>query len=128
MDRVLVDYFAAWNETDATERAELLERSVAEDAELIDPTGRWRGVAGLSERIGNYHAAAPGTAVVAASGVDTHNEIERYAWKIVDPSGADVMEGLDVVERDQAGRLQRIVMFHGPLPPAAEAGGSEQRS
>jgi uncharacterized membrane protein len=120
VDRVLVEYFAAWNETDASERAQLLQRSVTENAELIDPTGRWRGVAGLSERIANYHAAAPGTTVVAASGVDVHNGIERYAWKIVDPSGTELMEGLDVAERDPAGRLQRIVMFHGPLPPATE--------
>jgi hypothetical protein len=117
VDRILLDYFAAWNETSADERAKLLERSIAEDAELIDPTGRWRGSAGLSERIANYHATAPGTTVVAATGVDMHNGIERYAWKIVDPSGTELMEGLDVAERDPDGRLQRIVMFHGPLPP-----------
>jgi hypothetical protein len=126
VDRVLVDYFAAWNETNANERAELLERSLSEDAELIDPTGRWRGFAGLSERIANYHGAAPGTTVVAASGVDVHNGIERYAWKIVDPSGTELMEGLDVAERDPDGRLQRIVMFHGPLPPAADPSGPDQ--
>ena len=50
------------------------------------------------------------------SGVDRHNDVERYAWKIVDPAGNDIMEGLDVTERDGAGRLRRITMFHGPLP------------
>ena len=123
VDRVLADYFAAWNETDAGERAALLERSVAEDVELLDPRGRWRGVAGLSERIAGYHATAPGNTVVPASGVDVHNGIERYAWKIVDPSGTEVMAGLDVAERDHAGRLQRILMFHGVVPPEAEASG-----
>lgn len=126
MDRVLADYFAAWNETNARERAELLKRSVSENAELIDPTGRWRGFAGLSERIANYHAAAPGTTVVAASGVDHHNGIERYAWKIIDSSGTELMQGVDVAERDPGGRLQRIVMFHGPLPPAAEPSSPHQ--
>lgn len=125
MDRVLVDYFAAWNEPNADERAELLERCVSDDAELIDPTGRWRGFAGISERIANYHAAAQGTIVVPASGVDVHNGIERYAWKIVDPSGKELMEGLDIAERG-AGRLQRIVMFHGPLPPAVDANGPDK--
>jgi uncharacterized membrane protein len=120
VDRVLVDYFGAWNETNASVRTELLERAIAGDAELIDPTGRWRGIAGVSERIANYHAAAPGTSVVAASGVDVHNGIERYAWKIVDAAGTELMEGLDIAERDPAGRLRRIVMFHGPLPPVAD--------
>lgn len=118
MDRTLLDYFAAWNETNADERRQLLERSVSDDAELIDPTGRWQGVDGLSERIANYHAAAPRTAVVPASGVDEHHAVERYAWKIVDASGNEVMEGLDIAERDAEGRLQRILMFHGPIPPA----------
>ncbi len=28
------------------------------------------------------------------------------------------MEGIDVAERVDDGRLRRILMFHGPLPPA----------
>jgi hypothetical protein len=121
VDRTLVDYFAAWNETRADERRQLLGRCLSEHAELIDPTGRWQGIAGLSERIGNYHSSAPDTVVVPASGVDEHNGIERYAWRIVDASGNELMEGLDIAERDAAGRLQRILMFHGPLPAAGAA-------
>jgi hypothetical protein len=128
VDSTLADYFAAWNETDAAERRALLGRCLSDDAELIDPTGHWQGIAGLSERIGNYHSSAPGTAVVSASGVDEHNGIERYAWKIVDASGNELMEGLDVAERNSAGRLQRIVMFHGPLPAAAAADADGQAS
>jgi hypothetical protein len=118
VDQTLLDYFAAWNETDADARRRLLQRSVSDDVELIDPTGCWQGFDGLSERIANYHAAAPGTAVMPASGVDAHNSVERYAWKIVDPGGNDLMDGLDITERDADGRLQRILMFHGPIPAA----------
>jgi hypothetical protein len=42
----------------------------------------------------------------------------RNAWKIVDRQGHDVMKGIDVAERLDDGRLKRILMFHGPLPPA----------
>jgi hypothetical protein len=126
MDPMLGDYFAAWNETDADDRRQLLGRCLSDDVELVDPTGRWLGVAGLSERIANYHASAPGTKVVPASGVDQHNGIERYAWRIVDPSGTVLMEGLDITERDTAGRLQRIMMFHGPLPAAGTADAQHQ--
>jgi hypothetical protein len=82
----------------------------------VDPLGRWEGVDGVSDRIAQYHSSAPGTKVVPGSGVDTHNNVERYSWKIVDAAGNEIMEGLDVTERDRAGRLHRIVMFHGPLP------------
>jgi hypothetical protein len=117
MDRTLTDYFAAWNEPDSEKRAGLLEASITERAELVDPTGRWSGVDGLSERIANYHASAPGTKVVPGSGVDSHNGIERYGWLIVDQDGNEIMEGIDVAERLDDGRLSRILMFHGPLPP-----------
>jgi hypothetical protein len=42
----------------------------------------------------------------------------RYAWKIVDRQGHDIIEGIDVAERVDDGCLRRILMFHGPLPPA----------
>ena len=118
MDATLADYFAAWNEVDGDERARLLQRSLSDDAELVDPLGRWRGVEGMSDRIARYHATAPGTTVVPASAVDAHNDVERYAWKIVDSAGNEVMEGVDVAERDPDGRLRRILMFHGSLPAA----------
>jgi hypothetical protein len=69
VDGTLLGYFAAWNETDADERRRLLERSVSAGVELVDPTGRWQGFDELSARIANYHAVAPGTTVIPASGV-----------------------------------------------------------
>jgi hypothetical protein len=126
VDQTLADYFAAWNETDADDRWQLLGRCLSDDVELIDPTGRWQGIGGLSNRIANYHSSASGTTVVSASGVDEHNGIERYAWRIVDRSGTQLMEGLDVAERDASGRLRRIVMFHGPLPASSAADGQHQ--
>jgi hypothetical protein len=59
MENAVATYFAAWNETDSDQRRLLLERSVTQDAELVDPTGRSQGIDGLSERIGRYQSAAP---------------------------------------------------------------------
>jgi hypothetical protein len=118
MDERLEHYFAAWNEPDAPEREALLRRALTEEAELLDPLGRWSGIERISERIAGYHSSAPGTEVVPGSGVDAHHDVERYVWKIVDSAGAELMEGLDVAERDRDGRLRRILMFHGPAPAA----------
>ncbi len=117
MDDAIATYFQAWNVQDPDQRRALLERSVTEDVELVDPAGHWKGAAGLAERIGRYQLAAPGTEVVPASGVDAHNDVVRYAWKVVDQDGRDVIAGIDVAERADDGRLKRIVMFHGLLPP-----------
>jgi hypothetical protein len=35
------------------------------------------------------------------------------------PDGSLVLEGLDVCELDDDGRLRRVVMFYGPLPAIA---------
>jgi hypothetical protein len=117
VDDILVTSFRTWNEHDPEERRRLLERAVSHEAVLLDPTGRWEGAAGLAERIGRYHSAALGTVVVTASDVDAHNHVVRYAWKIVNQDGTEVMEGIDVAERDEDGRLRRILMFHGPPSP-----------
>jgi hypothetical protein len=61
VDEVLAAYFAAWNETDEGERRQLLERSITDEAQLLDSTGDWRGVDGFAERISRYHALAPGS-------------------------------------------------------------------
>jgi len=83
-------YFAAWNEPDPERRVAILQRSLADDAELLDPTGRWQGIDGFVERIGNYQTAAPDTTVAPASGIDAHNDVVRYAWTIVDAEGQDI--------------------------------------
>ena len=116
MDDVINAFFEAWNEADSERRRALLERSITPEAELVDPAGRWRGVEGLSERIGNYLSSAPGTRVVPSSGVDAHHDVVRYAWSVVDGDGHALIDGIDVAERAGDGRLKRISMFHDPLP------------
>jgi len=117
MDEVIDTYFMCWNEKDTEQRRRRLDRAVSTDVELVDRTGRWQGTAGLSDRIGRYQRAAPGTELVLGSGLDAHNNLVRYSWRIVDGEGKKLMEGIDVAERASDGRLKRILMFHGPLPP-----------
>jgi hypothetical protein len=68
--------------------------------------------------IDKYRSALPDTAVVPASGLDSHNDLVRYGWDIVDQHGHRVMDGLDVVALASDGRLRRILLFHGQLPQA----------
>ena len=62
VDDAIATHFRAWNEQDPDQRRRMLERSVTDDAVLVDPAGRWEGVAGLAERIGRYQSAAPAAA------------------------------------------------------------------
>jgi hypothetical protein len=111
------DYFAAWNEPRSEDRLALLEHSVTADVELIHPTwGRSRGIEALMEHIEGYTAALPDTRIVLSSGLDAHNDVIRYGWEIIDHDGQRMMEGVDVVELADDGRLRRVILFHGPLP------------
>ena len=125
MDDAIATYFAAWNEPDPVRCRELLERCVVREVELVHPSfGRSRGIDPLIERTGRYHSAMPGTTIVLASGIDAHNKLGRYAWRVLDEQGAETMAGIDVVELSGDGRLERILMFHGSLAPAGPETGT----
>jgi hypothetical protein len=54
--------------------------------------------------------------VSITSGLDEHNGVVRYAWTITGPGGEMILEGMDVIERAEDGRIQTVVMFFGELP------------
>ncbi len=121
LDDVLAAYDSAWNEPDAAARAQLLARSLTDDAELVDPTsGRFTGRDAINDRIAGFSDRFPGARLTLTSGVDEHNGFARYAWAITGADGSLILEGIDVVERGDDERLRRVVMFFGPLPEAGQ--------
>ena len=116
LDDVLAAYDAAWNVPDAAERARQLERSLTEDAELVDPTGRFQGREAIDDRIAGFSERFPGARVTITSGIDEHHGFARYAWTITAGDGSTILDGIDVVEREEDGRLRRVVRVFGALP------------
>ena len=117
MDPVIQGYDQAWNTTDADERRRLLEVSLTEDCELVEPRGRFRGRDAVLDRINGFSDRFPGGRVELTTNVDEHNGFARYGWRILDGQGNAVLEGLDVAERGSDGKLRRVVMFFGSLVP-----------
>lgn len=112
---------AAWQATDPGERERLLERALAPGAELVgpEPVGRHVGVPAIGALIGGFAARWPGARVVVTTGIDAHHAWARYGWAIRGAGGEPLLEGMDVVETAPDGRLARVVMFYGALPPLA---------
>lgn len=109
-------YDRAWEEPDTDERRRLLERSLTDDAELVSPQGRWAGREAVAEWIDGFADRIPGASVKITSGVDEHHGFARYAWTITDEGESPILDGIDVCELGDDGRLRRVVMFFGPIP------------
>ena len=118
LDDVLAACDAAWNQSDAAKRGRLLARALADDGELVDPSGRYRGRHAVHDRIAGFNDRFPGARVTITSGIDEHHGFARYAWRISAADGGTILEGVDIVERAEDTRLRRVVMFLGSLPRA----------
>ncbi len=117
-DDVLAAWEAAWTTPDTALRVASLERALAADGELVYPAGgRLRGRDAVAERIAGFHERFPGARLEVTSGLDEHHGFARWSWTITAPGGDTILDGIDVFERADDGRLRRVVMFFGALPP-----------
>ncbi|TMB99393.1 MAG: nuclear transport factor 2 family protein [Chloroflexi bacterium] len=110
-------YMAAWNEPDEKERRALLERAWEDGATYTDPMSHAAGREALIALIAQFHTQMPGAKILPSSGIDEHHGLLRFAWKMERDSAAP-MEGIDIGEVAEDGRLRSIVGFFGPLPAA----------
>jgi hypothetical protein len=108
-------YGAAWGEPDPDRRRQLLEQAWAEDGTYTDPMSAVTGRDELAEHIAGFQAQMAGHRIENASQADEHHGWFRFAWRMLGPDGAVAMEGFDVGERAEDGRIRRIVGFFGPF-------------
>ena len=105
------------NEHDEGARRAALERCWAPEGMYCDPTAIVHGRDALVAHIACFYERMPGHASVTTSDVSEHHGWLHFAWRVVTPEGATALDGFDVGERDEDGRLRRIVGFFTP-PPA----------
>lgn len=110
-------YGAAWNEPEEAARRKLLEAAWSDDGAYTDPQSNVQGRDALVALIGGFQKQMPGARIELASGVDQHHDRLRFAWKLVGPNEATMVEGIDYGELAEDGRLSKIVGFWGQ-PPA----------
>ena len=114
---VLLAYAALWSEADRARRAALLTQSLVGDAEITGPGYHFKGHRAIADEVERFQRDEPGTRAVLASGVARAGGWARFAVAVVDPTGAVVAEGEDVVELGADGRIVRVLTFWGALPP-----------
>lgn len=108
---------AAWNESDPAKVRGHLELALAPEVEFIDPSIETHGIDEFEANVHEVHRQLPGAAYSRISGVDSHHNLYRYTWRIAN-DGEIVLDGFDVTETDEHGKVRRVLGFFGPLPDA----------
>ncbi len=118
-EEVIEAYIRAWNAVDDAERRRLLDVCWADDGILTGPNYEVAGRAAMEVHLGGFLARNPGAHVVTTSGLDAHHDVVRYGWRIFRGDTSILAEGGDTVIMGPDGRIARVLMFYGPLPPGA---------
>jgi hypothetical protein len=113
--QIAEDYLAAFNETDATRRHELLEALYTADSTYTDPHVDLKGPAQIDEFIAATQARFEGFTFALAGEVDAHHEQARFQWHAGPPQAPDQYIGFDVLVTD-GGRIRSVHGFMDAAP------------
>ena len=103
-------YIATWNEPDGERRTALAAEVWTDDGTYLDPLMRGEGPDEIAAMIGAAQAQFPGHRFELAFGPDAHNDVVRFAWRLVG-DGAPVAAGVDFATVAEDGRLRRVTGF-----------------
>ena len=109
----VTNYIDGWNEADPQRRAELLERTWADEASYVDPHFEAAGRDGIGELIGGVHQQYPGHTFVLVDGPDAHHDRVRFTWHLDGPDGT-LAVGTDFATVADDGRLREVTGFLSP--------------
>lgn len=117
-DAIAHAYIDLWNETDASARQERIEQLFAADGRYTDPLADVTGHSQIDAMISAVQQQFPGMTFTLAGPVDAHHSQARFGWKL-GPAGTDsLIDGFDVLERNDDGRLTLVLGFLDKVPSA----------
>ena len=113
-DQVVDAFVAAWNTSDETARWRLLEQCWTDDGILFNRSIEVKSCAELASTIKSILASWPTGSHVQISPVQEHHGWLCYSFKIFRSDGSTYAEGIHVAERDQDGRIRKLINFSLP--------------
>lgn len=105
-----------WNTPDPDKRRELAAAALEHNVHFVDPRHNIIGREPFLDMVTETRAAFPGAAYRRNSAIETQNNFCRYHWAI-DVDGKRAMDGLDVTEVNDAGKVVKVIGFFGRLDP-----------
>jgi len=104
------DYLAAYGPISPTERAQLLDQSVADDIEFTNPAGVGQTRSGLIAHIEDFQRKMPGTTFGTDRTYVHHGEL-LAVWSMYKADGTRVAGGYNFVRPDASGRFKYMAGF-----------------
>jgi hypothetical protein len=105
---------AVWNTTDQAEQRALVEAALEANVHFVDPNHNLIGHEAFLKMVAEVQARLRGAVYSRASRIDMQHNHCRYHWAI-HVSGAKVVDGFDMTEVNDAGRIVKVVGFFGLL-------------
>jgi SnoaL-like domain len=109
--KVVDGYFAAWNQTDAGLRRELIASTWTDDACYVDPLFEASGTAALDRMVATVHERYPDHRFRLTAPVEAHHDRARWGWEFGVPGEPPVAVGIDFAVLGEDGRLREVTGF-----------------
>ncbi|QPC99654.1 nuclear transport factor 2 family protein [Qipengyuania soli] len=110
LDRML----AIWNSDDAEEKRRLADLALEHNVHFADPNHNIVGRDAFLAMAEHVQKRIPGAIYSRASRIDVQNNFCRYHWAI-DLNGQRLMDGFDMTEVNDSGRIVKVIGFFGKL-------------
>jgi SnoaL-like domain len=117
VNEIVAGYIAAWNETDAGRRRDIIARTWSEDGSYLDSHRDSAGHAAIDAMIGAVQEKFPGYRFRLSSGIEAHHDRVRFSWSAGGTEQAPLFFGgtdFAVLARD--GRLRAVTGFTDAMP------------
>lgn len=112
----LAKMLSTWNSDDPGERRSMVEEALEHNVHFADPNHNIVGRDAFLAMVDEVRAQIPGAVYSQNSAIDMQNNFCRYHWKI-DLRGKRLINGFDVTEVNDAGKIVKVLGFFGPLKP-----------
>ena len=112
----ITTYFEAWHETTLEGCLKKLDQVLTPKISYRDPMFTHHTTRELAERIQNSRKNAPNFKVWVSTQIDGFDSLYRYGWTFT-RDGGEEMEGLDIIDLDDSGRITSVrSFFASPVP------------
>lgn len=117
VNEIVAGYVAAWNETDAYRRREVIARTWSDDGAYLDAHRGGDGHAGIDAMIATVQEQFPGYRFRLSSGIEAHNGRVRFSWTAGGTEQAPLFfGGTDFAMLAEDGRMRAVTGFIDAMP------------